>query len=241
MSMKVLKSKQQIQEARDAMVADKLSATPSPFEAAVKHLVKRTRLVEPLLLGDFLKSWDVLETIRFCESNLKKDAPILDIGAYASEVIVSLHKAGFTNLTGIDLNPLLKNMPHRDKISYVTGNFMATPFEDASFQAITSISVIEHGLDAPKLLGEAGRILQPGGYFIASFDYWPEKIDTGNTRFFDMDWLIFSKEDVAALIEEGRRHGLEPAGELRFEGGDKAIHHGGYDYTFGWLALQKRA
>jgi hypothetical protein len=28
---------------------------------------------------------------------------------------------------------------------------------------------------------------------------------------------------------------------VRFEGRDKAIHHDGFDYTFGWLVLQKKA
>jgi ubiquinone/menaquinone biosynthesis C-methylase UbiE len=154
-------------------------------------------------------------------------------------VLVALHAAGFRNLVGIDLNPKLQQMPHAGEICYEIGDFTATNLGDEAFQAVTSISVIEHGYDAPRLLKEMSRLLRVGGYFIASFDYWPEKIYTGKTRFFDMDWLIFSRDDVRALVEEAARHGLHPAGDMQMNGRDKAIAHGGYNYTFGWLVLQK--
>ena len=239
--MQVLQRRAQIEQAREEMRARGISAmtpaTPSLLRRAMGRVTSRRHVP----LGDQIKSWDVLATVRFCEETLAKNDPILDIGAYASEVLVSLHRAGFTDLTGVDLNPRLRDMPHRDRIRYVTADFMNTPFPDASFAAVTSISVIEHGYDPQRLFQEMARILRPGGHFIASTDYWPEKIDTGDTRFFDMSWLIFSREDVAELIEEAARHGLEPAGELRFDGGDKAVEHGGYEYTFAWLALRKKA
>lgn len=240
MAMEVLQNRQQIDTARKEMVARDISAMPGNFERKSKELIRRARLGDPLILGDFVKSWDVLATVCFLEERLQPADPILDIGCYASEVVVSLHKAGFSNLTGVDLNPRLGRMPHADEIKYVKSDFMETPFEDNSFQAVTSISVIEHGFNGPKLLKEMARILKPGGSFIASFDYWPDKIDTGNTRFFGMDWLIFSKDDVRDLIDEAAKHGLYPVGEMQFAGQDKAIEHAGYHYTFGWLALEKR-
>lgn len=241
MTMRVLQSEQQIAQARRRMVERGISALDTSFTGRAKDFLKRRGLADPLVIGDFVKSWDVLATVEFLEQQVARDAPILDIGCYASEVLVSLRNLGFSNLTGVDLNPKLSRMPHGDEIRYETGDFMATPFADGAFQAITSISVIEHGYDAPRLLKEMSRLLAPGGYFVSSFDYWPDKIDTGSTTFFNMSWLIFSKEDVAALIEEAARHGLEPAGDLRMDGGDKAIEHGGYRYTFGWLVLQKKA
>ena len=186
-----------------------------------------------------VKSWDVLATVNFLESHVKKNEPILDIGCYASEVIVALHKLGYSNLTGADLDPNLKRMPYQDCIRYEIVNFMHTKFEDASFQAITSISVIEHDFDGQALLKEMSRLLRPGGYFIASFDYWPEKIDTSGTRFFGMDWKIFSKAEINEFVTEAAAYRLHPIGEMRYEGNDKPIDCAAKQYTFGWLVLSK--
>lgn len=239
MAMEVLQTRQQINQARAELSRRGLSAIPSPAEKKVKELASRLRLARPLIMGDKVKSWDVLKTAEFLEKNLDHARPVLDIGCYASEILVVLDRAGFTDLSGVDLNPRLGKMPAQDRIRYVRADFMDTPFEDASFSAVTAISVIEHGLNPPKLLREISRILKPGGYFLASFDYWPDKVDTSQTRFFDMDWLIFSQEDVSAFLGEAERHGLQPAGDLHFAAQDRAIEHGGFQYTFGWLALQK--
>ena len=209
------------------------------MESRLQSVMRKLRLVRGVKMGDVVKSWDVLATIKFLEKHVKKHEPILDIGCYASEVIVALHKLGFSNLTGADLNPNLQKMPYQDSIRYEVTNFMHTKFEDASFKAITSISVIEHDFDGQALLEEMSRLLQPGGYFIASFDYWPEKIDTTGTQFFGMDWKIFSKEEVGNFVTEAAAYGLSPVGEMKYDGKDKPIDCAGKQYTFGWLVLKK--
>jgi SAM-dependent methyltransferase len=130
-------------------------------------------------------------------------------------------------------------MPYQGRIRYEVSDFKHTPFSDASFKAITSISVIEHGFEAEPLLKEISRLLMPGGHFIASFDYWPEKIDTSTTKFFDMDWIIFSKQDVDALLGVAARFGLHPVGPLNCTAGDRVIDCAGKQYTFGMLVLRK--
>ena len=237
MTMRVLLEKQQIGQARRELIGKGASVVDSPF----RRLLRKLRLVRGMAVGDSLKSWDVLTTINFLDLHVAKDEPILDIGCFASELIVALYRLGYAILTGMDLNPDLKDMPHRDFISYEMGDFMHTRFADASFRAITSISVIEHGFDGPSLLRESSRLLKPGGYFMASLDYWPEKIDTADTQFFGMDWKIFSKSDVADFIAEAQTYGLFPVGELNFAGKDRVIDCGGRQYTFAWLALRKRA
>ena len=196
--MKVLQNKSKIGSSRQELIKKGASSIESSFRSLLRHY----GLVGGIVLGDYLKSWDVLETLNFIDQHLQKNEPILDIGCYASEIIVALHKSGYTNLTGADLNPDLKRMPFQNVICYKNVNFMQTPFADASFKAITSISVIEHGFDSSALLSEMSRLLQPGGYFIASFDYWPEKIDTTGVKFFGMDWLIFSMQDVEDFIKQ---------------------------------------
>ncbi|PPC95361.1 MAG: hypothetical protein CTY33_01045 [Methylotenera sp.] len=235
MSMKVLKNNSQIESARKELINRGASCLESPFQT----LLRRFRLHSGVKLGDKIKSWDVLETLKFLDQNIQKHDPVLDIGCYASEIIVALHKQGYTNLTGADLNPELNLMPGQGSIRYETTNFMHTPFPDASFKAITSISVIEHGFDAHALLKEMSRLLQSGGYFIASFDYWPEKIDTAGIKFFGMDWLIFSKDDVANFIQLANSYGFKAVGDFNANSEDTPIECGGKKYTFGWLVLEK--
>ncbi len=240
MAMEVLRNKLQISKARQELVAKGLSYVDTP-DSPLRSLMRRLGLVRGVIMGDLVKSWDVLATVNFIEGHVKKHEPILDIGCYASEVIVVLHKLGYSNLTGADLNPNLKKMPYRDRIRYEIADFMHTKFEDASFQAITSISVIEHGFDGALLLKEISRLLRPNGFFIASFDYWPEKIDTTATRLFGMDWTIFSKDEISNFVAEAAGYGLHPVGEMRYAGDDKPIDFAGKQYTFGWLVLAKAA
>jgi SAM-dependent methyltransferase len=190
-------------------------------------------------LGDVVKSWDVLKTANFIRDHFSRETPVLDVGAFASEILPVLHRMKYSNLTGADLNPRIKEMPFADSIRYEVTDFMETPFPDASFGAITAISVIEHGFRSRQLLREISRLLRPGGYFIASFDYWPEKVDTTGMNIFGMDWNIFSKAEVLGFVEEARANGLSPCGDIDLEAGEKVIHWGGKNYTFAWLALGK--
>ncbi|RFC34917.1 MAG: Methyltransferase domain-containing protein [Candidatus Nitrotoga sp. SPKER] len=235
MIMEVLQNKLQISKARQVLVSKGVSLVESPL----RSLMRKLGLVRGVAMGDWVKSWDVLNTLNFLESNVKKNEPILDIGCYASEVIVALHKLGYSNLTGADLNPNLQKMPYKNDIHYEITDFMHTKFEDGSFRAITSISVIEHGFDGPSLLQEMARLLRPGGYFIASFDYWSEKIDTAGVKFFGMDWKIFSRNEVIDFVNKAANYGLFPNGEMNYVGYDKPIDCADKQYTFGWIVLKK--
>lgn len=233
----VLTSESQISEARQTMLRRGASAVDNPL----RRFRRKIGLASSVRVGDELKSWDVLTTLEFIENALPKQAAILDIGSYASEVPVSLARLGFSRVAAIDLNPDLRHMPYQHKIRYEVGNFMASPFAAGTFDAVTATSVIEHGYDPVRLLSEVNRVLKPGGYFLASMDYWPEKIDTKGQRIFDMSWMIFSKDDILDLVEQARRLDLLPCGELEFSASEPLVQHAGHGYTFGWLALRKMA
>ncbi len=235
MSVQVLLEKFQIDRARLQLRSRGLSCTSSKLQS----LARKLRLNNSLKVGDEIKSWDVLKTARFIEKNVGKDSPILDIGAYASEILCILHRLGYSRLTGVDLNADVSRMPYADKIRYVVSDFMHTPFENGSFDAITSTSVIEHGFNSRALLTEISRLLRPGGYFIASFDYWPDKIDTTGILFFSMDWKIFSKQEVLSFIADAQAYRLAPCGDIDLSAQEMPIECAGKKYTFAWLALQK--
>ena len=234
--MQVLQIEGQIGTARRKMREMGVSFLDTPLRARLR----RFGLAGRPPVGDNVKSWDVLETLHFLDRQVGKAEPVLDIGCYSSEVLVALHRLGYSALAGIDLDPGIKQMPFQGAINYQIGNFLQTPFANGSFQAVTAVSVIEHGFQPTPLLKEISRLLQPGGFFVASFDYWPDKIDTTGVTFFDMEWKIFSRDEVKQFLVDATAFGLRPFGALTDEAKERVIHCGGKQYTFAWLVLQKR-
>ena len=235
MTALVLRTRAQIIEARANLVSRDLAWRTN----YLAKWLRRMRLLSRQEIGDALKSWDVLQTAEFAVKQIKRNEPVLDIGAFASEIPIILHRLGFTDLSGVDLNPAVRKMPYADKIRYSVSDFLKTPFANDSFSLITAISVIEHGFRPRELLEEMSRLLKPGGFFVASFDYWPEKISTEGIRMFGMDWRIFSKSEVEELIRTARSYGLTPHGAIDLDADQKPISFFERSYTFAWIALQK--
>lgn len=202
-------------------------------------LARHGVLRDPLPVGDDIKSWDVARTAEFVAAHVAKTDPVLDIGAFASEIPPILHRLGYRRISGLDLNPRIADMPFAGAIDYRVGDFLRAPYADSHFAAITAISVIEHGFDGERLTAEVRRLLRPGGFFIASFDYWPEKIPTDGITMFDMSWTIFSRTDVEAFVATAARQGLSPFGALRFDATSRPVACAGKGYTFAWLVLQR--
>lgn len=233
--LKVLKSAADNRQARAELERRGLSMVRRDW---LGRLGRRLR-VDAMSIGDERKSWDVLTTAEFLETHLAKDAPVVDFGAFHSEITGVLCRMGFINLHGVDLNPGLMRGPYADRIRYSVADFLATGYRAESFSAITSISAIEHGHSVDRLLIEVSRLLRPGGFFVGSTDYWPDRIDTSGIRIFDMDWTIFSAGDMKDFFAKARRHGLMPAGELDDRAGEPVIRFAGKRYSFAWFALRK--
>jgi SAM-dependent methyltransferase len=235
MCVEVLKSKTDIKLARRELKQRKLSFT-NPWW---KRIARKASVPATIEVGDQVKSWDVLKTVHFIEKNGLRSASILDMGAFASELPCILHKLKYSNLAGVDLNPNIRKMPYASSVRYEVSDFMNTPFANESFDIITAVSVIEHGFNSQALLRELSRLLRPGGYFVASFDYWPEKIKSDGIMIFGMDWRIFSAQEVRTFIQEATGYGLIPPGEIDLDSAEKAVSCSGRNYTFAWLVLQK--
>lgn len=235
-SVQVLQTRADVQRAREGLVARGISCLGMELRPS---LWGRLRRHAPTRIGDEMKSWDVLQTVEYVERFHAKTARVLDLGAFSSEVLCALHRAGFSDLTGIDLNPRVRQMPFAAAIRWDVGNFLQTPYRDGSFDAVTSVSVIEHGFDAPRLLREMSRLIARGGSFIASFDYWPEKIDTSDTRFFGLEWRIFSRAEVEDFVRQAAEHGFTPVGPLACDASERLVNCAGRQYTFAWMALRR--
>lgn len=205
----------------------------------ILRLLSRAGISKRIFLGDRLKSWDVNLTVRLILEHLGFEAVVLDFGAVGSEVPQILADCGYARVVGIDLDPSLYGFAETVTGRYVRGDFLTAPIRSASVDAITAISVIEHGYDRRLLMAEVSRLLKPGGLFIASFDYWPEKTDTSKMTMFNMTWTIFSEEDVRGLIREGTICHLQPLGDLDFDYGNRVVRWSGRNYSFAWLVMKK--
>ena len=235
MAVTALKFSSENEEARAEMRRRGIDCTNSWFTG----MLRKYGVLPGMNVGDLKKSWDVLMTTVFLERNLSLDQPILDIGAFRSEILPILRRLDFTDLTGIDLDPNILRMPGADSIRYQVADCYSTSFADGAFAAVTAISVLEHGFNRERLLAELARIIRPGGFFIASVDYWPEKIDTSGIEVYGMDWTIFSREDVLTFIADAARVGFSPVGEINLRSEERTVAWMGNEFTFAWLSLRK--
>lgn len=210
---------------------------PTPTIGARARMVRRLlRRPDPALV---LKTWDVQRSLDALTTRLDPADAILDIGCFACDMLPALKRLGYRNLFGIDLNPAVLEMPYAEDIDYTVGDLLSTPWPDGHFAGISAISVIEHGVPDDELCREVSRLLRPGGVFVFTTDYWPQKIIT-TERMFDRDWRIFDAAEIEALIEVARSHKLRPAsdpGSIIRETSSPAIHFAGKDYTFLYGAL----
>ena len=66
---------------------------------------------------------------------------------------------------------------HNDKpLKLSIQSLEETNYQSNTFDFVTSLSVIEHGVDIHKYFIEMNRILKKGGLLLTSTDYWLEKI-----------------------------------------------------------------
>jgi 2-polyprenyl-3-methyl-5-hydroxy-6-metoxy-1,4-benzoquinol methylase len=231
----VLRSKAEMEEARRALVAEGLQEEQR--DDIVMRAKRRlgVRGTATSLIPDPRKSWDVRRATTAIRERCAPDDPVLDMGSVGSAIPPAVHRLGFRDVHGVDLDPQVTDMAHSDAIDYRVGDMFATPFDDHTFAAITAISVIEHGFRSDALLDEVARLLRPGGFFFFSTDYWPEKIDTGGKELFGMAWRIFSAEEIEEFVAQAAQRGLTPAAPpaaaLR-DAGERTILYEGFEYTF---------
>jgi SAM-dependent methyltransferase len=205
---------------------------PRPESGLRRRIIRRLmRQADPALV---LKTWDVQRSLDAFAARLEPSEAILDIGCFACDMLPALNRLGYRNLFGIDLNPAVLQMPYAEAINYTVGDLLATPWPDGHFAGISAISVIEHGVPDDALCREVSRLLRPGGVFVFSTDYWPQKIVT-TERIFDLDWRIFDETEIEALVAVARSHNLHPVadpGSMIRDIRSPPVHYAGKDYTF---------
>lgn len=179
------------------------------WKAAVREM-RRLRLP---LHHDRPKNWDTLGAVSTVLHSVGTDARVLDAGsARYSTVLPCLRLYGLTALMGNNLE--FGREVRRGAVRFRYGDVTGTDFPDGSFDAITCLSVIEHGVPVVPFLTESARLLRPGGALVVSTDYDADPPDTTGKTAYGVPVHIFSPPEIKALVNDAEGVGLRLRGDF---------------------------
>jgi glycosyltransferase involved in cell wall biosynthesis/SAM-dependent methyltransferase len=212
--------------------------THHEYEAAVREC---RRLRVPLH-PDRPKNWDALGAVSTIVNRLGTEIRVLDAGsARYSPVLPWLRLLGVRRLVGNNLE--FRRVRTHGPVRFEPGDITQTDYPTGSFDAVTCMSVIEHGVPLPAFAAETARILRPGGVLIVSTDYDQEPPATAGLSAYGVPVHIFGPSEIRAFVAEADRHGLRLLGELVLEHAERPVHwkRVGLDYTFIRLSFERTA
>lgn len=116
-----------------------------------------------------------------------------------------------------------------------------TPFDAASVDLITCVSVIEHGVPLGPFLDECARLLRPGAHAVVTTDYWHDAIAGADDVAYGMPWKPYDRESLEALVEDAAKRDLHLAdpGTRDFECQEPTVYWAGKNFTFAAVVLRK--
>jgi SAM-dependent methyltransferase len=181
------------------------------------------------------KNWDGLSALvsilRHCP---RRSSRILDAGATIESVILPwLFVYGYRDLRGVNLD--MSSPVRRGSILYERADITRTHYPDGYFDAVTCLSVLEHGVDCRAFLTEMARIIRPGGLLIVSVDYWENRIDMSGATMFGAPWVIFDREAAARMAADALDRGFTGARNVDLSCVEKAVHWEEFDVSFTFL------
>lgn len=90
---------------------------------------------------------------------------VLDLGAGAGIVPQMNFRGIAARVCGVDPDPRVVNNPYLDEGKVGFGESL--PYPDSRFDMVFSDNVLEHLAEPEKVFAEVGRVLRPGGVFLA--------------------------------------------------------------------------
>jgi len=184
----------------------------------VEEILQSIKRLKLKLHIDRPKNWDCYRAFSFILRHGSLESQILDVGSADYGVILRwLELYGFSNLYGCDIS-FEKNF-HKGKIHYSKQDLQNTSFESSSFDFITSISVIEHGVNVYNYITKG---LYPYGKALG-------------------EMKIFTRDDIKELVRIAQEHGFELIDPIDFSYKEKVVYWERADkkFTFLFFILKK--
>lgn len=103
-------------------------------------------------------------------STLPRTSRILDVGCGSGIDLSVYAKMGFASLSGIDPSSKFIEEAKKalgDSADLKEGTFECIPYEDSSFDVVTSRFALHYSKDIQTSLNEVARVLKSGGRFVA--------------------------------------------------------------------------
>jgi SAM-dependent methyltransferase len=172
------------------------------------------------------------------------DGDVLDMGSSDSYLLknLSLGRRNGT-LFGIDLREPDVKIP---RARYIVGDLMQTGLPDGAFRYVSCLSVIEHQVDFDRMAAEASRLLEEGGRFYVTFDYWEPRVNPEITLY-GLEWQPLDAASAKAFCDACEARQLRLVEPMDWSLGDAVIREGYYspqpeiNYTFGLAVFEKRS
>ncbi len=218
----------------------------APWKCAVLKYAKEVQSFEQVKrLGlppsaDLPKNWDSLAALDLILRTTDTRSRIFDAGGeWYSMIAPWLSLYGYKNLTVGNL--VFDKKIRRGTIVYEYSDITRTKFSNGSFDAVTCLSVIEHGVDLNAYLKEMSRIIRDGGILITSVDYYDTPIDTKGQEEYGVPIHIFTKDEITQALELATQYGFSLMSPIELRSAEKVVHWEQYDlqYTFVIFSLQK--
>jgi SAM-dependent methyltransferase len=210
------------------------------FAEEVQASIEQVQRLGLPLVADLPKNWDSLAALDLILRTTDTNSQIFDAGGeWYSMIAPWLFLYGYKNITVG--NKVFDKKKRRGSIVYEHSDITSTNFSKGYFDAVTCLSVIEHGVDLNAYFKEMTRIIRVGGVLITSADYYDAPIDTKGQEAYGEPIHIYSKNEIIQALELATRYGFSLMSPIDLRPAEKVVHWKEYDlrFTFVIFALQK--
>ncbi|MCA6094843.1 methyltransferase domain-containing protein [Streptomyces sp. SCA3-4] len=123
-------------------------------------------------------------------AGLRPGMKVLDVGSGVGGPALNIAGLSGAHVTGLDLTPgrverartRARDLGLQERTTFVEGDAMDMPFEDASFDVVYAFEAICHTADKDRAHAEVARVLKPGGLSIGYEWLAGDGLTTGEVR-----------------------------------------------------------